>query len=497
MNAIDRVLAIAAPLLALLLLSDLIDGVLRSVETWEWNDVRLARGIALWYGYPLYPAHGFEGPIIGTMHGPLPHLLYSCLAFLKDPTWLLISGCCLSCLLYFGAVLWLHLRTGRSLGASYGFFACTSLLLAVPATRYHGLTVHVDALAICCAMVAAGLLIQTNARARTASAVFAMLAIACKQTVAPAAIALAVFVLAVDGRRAFVRYIAVEAAASAAIFAGMLALFRPPRALLFNTFTLAANLPRSAGLTSRILEGLYQIRGDLASVAAPLFLLLAVAAFDTGSIREKICEHRWLVFLCIAVFQLPVELRAWSTAGGDDNHLGVVILFVTLATTVGSLRLWQSSEHPAHAWRGLAARGLLIGILAANIPIPFTILRDVEQVRKNPTQMAFDYERRHPGHAYFPYNPLAALLADHRLTHFDHALLDRELGGFPITQKQFAAGVPPGLELIAYPPPEGPQSAILHGLLKDTPIAQERELKRWRVYRLRPAATQSTSGSPP
>jgi hypothetical protein len=101
--------------------AELAVGILRSVTEWHWNHVRPARRIALRYRYPLYPARDGAAPIIGTMHGPLPHLLYAYLAFLKGPTPLLIAGCTLSCLLYFGA--------------------------------YAGLTVHLDAMATSCATV--------------------------------------------------------------------------------------------------------------------------------------------------------------------------------------------------------------------------------------------------------------------------------------------------------------------------------------------------------
>ena len=159
-------------------------GVFQNVVAWQWNDVRLARGVALWYGYALYPGRDSNVPIIGTMHGPVPHLLYSCLAFLKNPTWLLLAGSALSCLLYFGAVLWVHIKDRAKVAGAYGFLACAALLLASSGARYAGLTVHVDALATCFAVLAAGILLRYEAlgtRALIASAALAMLSVASKQ----------------------------------------------------------------------------------------------------------------------------------------------------------------------------------------------------------------------------------------------------------------------------------------------------------------------------
>jgi hypothetical protein len=505
LRVFDRALAITAPLFGLLIVADLVAGVLRSVEDRYWNDARLARGIALRYGYTLYPGRDSQAPIIGTMHGPLPHLLYSCLAFLKDPTRLLIAGCALSCLLYFGAVLWLHLRAQRNLAGAYGFFVCTALLLASSGGRYSGLTVHVDACALCCAMLGAGLLARAGPLPTgtiIASAVLAVLAVAAKQTMAPVAVALPCFVLMADGGRAFARYVAIQIAASAAIFGAILALFRPTRDFLFNTFTLALRQPRTDSIGFRMMDGLFRVRSETAAATAPLLLLIAMFALTPGSVREKIGKHRWLVFVSIAALQLPVELRAWTTAGGVQNHLGVITLFIALATTLGLTELWKRNTSAEPAWTGLAARALLIGMLLAHISLPLGMFGDAGRVRTSPTQVAYDYLRQNPGRAYFPINPLASLLAEGRLTHLDDALHDRELAGFPISPQQLAAGLPPGCDLVAYPPTLEPHAAILRGLLEGKPLVEEPRLKGWNVYRVKTPITQSafiqsTSGSPP
>jgi hypothetical protein len=498
-QAIDRSLAIVAPIIAILLLANLLAGVLQSVATRRWNDPRLARGIALWYGYRLYPGHDAREPIIGTMHGPVPHLLYSGLAFLKDPTLLLIAGCALSCVLYFGSVLWLHLRAGEMLAGVYGFFACSALLLASRGGRFSGFRVHVDALALCCAVLAAGFVAwgwPLRARTITASAILAMLAVASKQTMAPVAVALPCFVWVTDGRRAFSRYVTVQIAASAAILAAMLALFWSPRDLLFNTFALALGQPRSAAIVSRIIQGLVQLRIELAVAVAPLILLAAFVALDSGSIREKIARHRWLVFLWMAALQLPIELRAWTTDGGADNHLGVVTLFVALATTLGLVELWKTDAPGKHPWTGIAARMLLIGMLLAVLTLPGDIFRDLRMVRTSSTQVAYNYERRHPGQIYFPLNPLAVLLAEGKLTHLDDALVGREWAGFPITWEQLAAGLPSDYELVAYPPDQFPHAEILKRLVQDKPLVQVPELQGWHVYRVKPVARSRSASQP-
>lgn len=470
-----------------------LEALFASVTNWRWNDVRLARSIGLWRGYPLYPGRDSQAPIIGTMHGPVAHLLYGGIGFLKDPTRCLLAACALSSVLYFGSILWLQLRGTPKLAGTYGFLAAAALLIASPGARYGALTVHVDAAALCCSVLAAGLLLTgapLRDRTLAASAIFAMLAVASKQTMAPVAFALPCFVLVADGKRAFARYLAVQAAAAVVIFAAMLALFRPARDLLFNTFTLAIRQPRTASIASRIVGGMSHARNELAAAAAPLLFLIAVFAFAPGRLREKIGQNCWVVFLWMAALQLPIELRASSTDGGGVNHLGVVTLFAALAATCGLIQFWKSDSRPELA---LAARMLLVGIILVGIADPFEVARDFSRVRSNATQTAYDYQLQHPGRAYFPANPLAGLLATGKLTHFDDALLDRELAGFPIAPDQLAAGLPASFQVVAYPPGQKPHARVLRGWLADKPLLDDPELPQWRVYQVKPAAIRLTS----
>jgi hypothetical protein len=174
-----------------------------------------------------------------------------------------------------------------------------------------------------------------------------------------------------------------------------------------------------------------------------------------------------------------------------------VTLFVLLATTLGLVEFWKPAANTTQEWTGIAARALLIGMLLARFPVPYSIFGDLRLVRTSATQVAYNYERQHPGRAYFPFNPLASLLAEGKLTHFDPALLDREIAGYRISAEQLAAGLPASCELVAFPPRHQPSAAILRELVKDKPLVEEPGLEGWRVYRLGPHFTQLTSSSRP
>jgi len=76
------------------------------------------------------------------------------------------------------------------------------------------------------------------------------------------------------------------------------------------------------------------------------------------------------------------------------------------------------------------------------------------------------YELRHPGRAYFPYTPLATLLASGRVYHVDFSVYDREIAGYPLTSHQFAAGLPSGFEVVAIPPGVSRRSSALRRMLE-------------------------------
>jgi hypothetical protein len=479
---LDRALRYVCPFLFLIVALNLLYGMVHGPQ-WMWNEVRLAPGFSLAYGYHLYPGEHALAPIAGTLYSPVGHLLYAGLSFLRDPTAAIVAACALSMALYFAPLWWVHLRAAgesRLIGV-YGFLACAALVLASPGTNYSALNVHVDASAVCASVLAAGIVATGRAplsrRALAVSAALAVLSVACKQTMAPVPVALAAFLLLADGPKTFVRYLVFELAAGVAVGGAILLLFRPPRDLWFNVYWLATHRPTVGGLP-RVLEGLAAERLSLGAVVPPLVVLAAIVWISgSGGARAILAGNRWLVFLLAALFQAPFALKAWVTAGGDYNHLGAVTLFVTLAATVGLIMVRGS------AMFGLVQRALLVGIVVATLPFPWNLRHALATIRDNPSEAAFRYEESHPGRAYFPFNPLVPLLASGHLTHFDVSLTERADAGCPITPAQFAAGLPPHFELVAwpstYPPPGSP--SVIH-LLRSMRRVHEPGLEGWHVF---------------
>jgi hypothetical protein len=478
---LDRVLRYALPLLLLIFASDLLDGVVRGPQ-WMWNESRLASAFSLAYGYSLYPGEHALGPVIGTLHAPVGYLVYAGLAFLKDPLAALLAGCAVTVLLYFAPLFWLHMHAGQGtlLTRVYGFLACAAVVVASPGTNYSALNIHVDVTAIAAAVLAAGILATARAPLATGmlacSAVLGVLSVAAKQTMAPVPVALACFMLAAEGPRRFLRFVLLQLVSGVLIGAAVLVAFRPTEDLLFNTYTWAVHLHRPADTSRLLLAGLYAERVTLAAVVPVLVVLLAGVLFaGAGSVRARLNANRWLVFLFAAMLQVPVALRAWTTPGADVNHLGVVTLFVTLAATTGLIM-----EQPIPV---LVQRALLLGIIIASLSFPWQLARGLAELPNTPAEVAFRYERQHRGRVYFPLNPLAVLLAEGKLTHYDVALFDRERGGYPVSPALLASGMPPHYQLIAWPPNDDPPPSVaLARVLQSMQPVREPGLEGWHVF---------------
>jgi hypothetical protein len=488
---LDRILRYALPFLLLIVAADLLDGIVRGPQ-WMWNEARLARSFSLASGYRLYPGEHALEPIIGTMHAPMTHFLYAGLSFLKDPGTAMLAGCCLSVVLCMAPLFWVHRRAaglGKSgiVAAAFGFLACAAALLSNPGSSQLAVSIHVDAGAVGFAVLAAGILGTSRSPIGTwalaCSAAFGVISVACKQTMLPVPVALACYVLIAEGRRRFAAYALVQVLSGAVLAAAMAIIFHPLQALVFNTYTLGTHL-HGSGTAARILEGMYNERLVLGSVIPALAVLSGCAFFSRrAGIAVSLRANPWIVFLFVAVLQTVTALRAFTTPWGDYNHLSVVTLFITMTVTVALTSLRRSGEEPAIPH--LVQRALLLGIIVAALPLPWALAADLAKLPSAPADTAFRYEKLHPGRAYFPLNPLAVLLADGRLTHFDYSLADRERAGFPVTRAQFAAGLPPHYQLVAYPATyDPPQSSAVLRLVQSMEPTTEPGLEGWRVYGL-------------
>jgi hypothetical protein len=310
-----------------------------------------------------------------------------------------------------------------------------------------------------------------------------VLAIACKQTIAPVALAIALYVAITEGGKRFALFLFACAVTGGALLAFLLSIL-PARAFLFNTLVLAAHRPLKPGYLE-ILVAAYRM-GRLEALPAlfpVLFLALWswMAARPKPAIRQFFAANRWIVFLMAGAGLIPVSMKALITVGADVNHLGFVLYFLFAAAGL-AIQQYFTDAHPALR---LGSRLFLaIGILVSLAPgMALTVVASLRHLRANPAQTAHDYNMRHPGVAYFPTNPMAPLLKDGQLYHLDTALYDREVAGYPLTAEQIRSGLPDRLSLVAMPPGQEIQSKALQGFFAGFVRITDPELPGWTVYR--------------
>jgi hypothetical protein len=82
----------------------------------------------------------------------------------------------------------------------------------------------------------------------------------------------------------------------------------------------------------------------------------------------------------------------------------------------------------------------------------FRVFSGLHRPSRNMQEIAYRFSKRHPGQAYFPWNPLSNLMGEGKLYDFDCALADRESSGYPVTRLHVRQNLPETLRYVCYPP---------------------------------------------
>jgi hypothetical protein len=140
---------------------------------------------------------------------------------------------------------------------------------------------------------------------------------------------------------------------------------------------------------------------------------------------------------------VPIGAVSANKLGAHENSFHAVYFLIAAAATL----LVDGGR--ARAGRLLAYAVCALAIVAASRSGHLDLRTPRPRLWQNDAELAYDFAVRHPGEAYFPWHPLASLLAEGRLYHFDYALIDRFLGGYEPTVAHVRGYVPPGMRWIA------------------------------------------------
>jgi hypothetical protein len=457
---------------------------------WDWNAARLAPGFSLLYGYKLYYLP-YGGPMLCTLYGPVTYLIYLPAILARQPTAAILAAGAANVSLVLLFLFLLNLqgnwsdRRHRVLGLS-GFVFCATALLSVSGTNYVATKIHADAPAVGFGLLSCLLLLggdQAPGQKRLAlSALFAALSIWTKQIEAPLVPAAMVYLAAAHGRKPALRFLlwVVALGGGLGILFGVWFGFKE---MFFNMFVLPGRQPWEGDL------GLFtQEMKDLLLYSAAFLLVILLASLVTMEMARRRGwepggrwrENRWTLLVLAGLFLIPTSVLGKIKTGGGENSFHTIYYFIAAASI--TLVHFARPRFPEPV-RRTACRLLILaaaGTFVLSLPSLYW-LRYLAHVSSNPEQEAYRFALAHPGEAWFPWNPIATLMAEGNLYHFEYGVTDREMAGYKPTNAEIRRNTPAHLRYIIYP--KDPQS---EEMLRFFPEFARRielpELPGWLVY---------------
>ncbi|MCP4664358.1 MAG: hypothetical protein GY856_53925 [bacterium] len=421
----------------------------------HWDSARVAPSVALTCGYDLY--YGAEsGPIMTTHYGPVKALLYLPAALASTPTAAIMIAGTLNVLIVLVPLLLFHLRgnwaepPARTIGLAGFVFSASALLIAEP-TRMMVTRVHVDAPAVGLGLLSCFLLLvpgeRPNRRRLASAAACAVLATWSKQIEVPLILAQAAFLGWACGRRVMWSYIAWSALLGAVVSASFLAVFGLEN-MRFNLVTLPSRI-LGHGDWTEFSAGFLELLTRSSFLLLILFLALRrIQRSPAGGERRPIFATPWALPVTVAVFLAPTSVLSRVIHGGDPNSYHSFFYLLVAASLI--LTHFEVTGSSGHRRRNGARVLFLLAAGALCLAPELALPRHLFPLRDNPQQEAYEFARKHPEEAFFPWNPLSTLLADGKLYHFDYTMNFRKVAGFSPSDAHVREHVPRRIRYVIY-----------------------------------------------
>lgn len=454
------------------------------VADFDWNQARLAPLFGLRDGYSLYYSPE-QGPITGTVLGPLAYLSYFPSLIANTPVPALLIGSLTASFYYLAPVIWSFLFYGpfrRKEGRAMGLFLILIFVLwtiGIQPLNYSGFHIHADAPAFGLAGAACAWLMREKEGLKRPyflrllfGATLAVLAVYSKQSVIFVLPALACFLWVVDGWRAALEFGAASIVLLFAVF-GVFATLFGAHALFFNIYGYPSHHGFGTGYMVFPTRGLGAALAVMVQtgrkvwdygewvVAALALCYIVEAHLNRGniSVREWLRKNRWTVFHFVALAGLPASVVFGAKVGADTNHYSLFLYFaiVGLLLFIGHLTL----ENGDVARPMVAASVILLAALIPSAMISIDVPSLIRKLYSSHTEQVYEYETKHPGEVYFSFFPLPTLMAEGRLYHFEYGLFDRELGRARVSDAHFLQYVPPHMKYVQRYPENSPMVEYL------------------------------------
>jgi hypothetical protein len=472
-----------------------------------WTSIRLAPAFALVHHYPLFSMPE-NPPWVMVGYGPLYPVAYLPSVLARHPTTAVATATLLAHFYVLAPVALLcsffaKVRRPELVAPSVHWTLAFVLFALVthlaPSLSYVTASVHADAPAFglfllgCYAVLRgenADGIIQT--RWLIAAGVTAGLGATCKINFAAGVVALFVWVVRSLGLKRAALFLFAAALAALAIYSGAamrdgfaavaLNLGQPGKMPWFK-FT-EMDLSSLNGTTQDPAE---KVRTFLVfgrdylktyGVAVLAIVLVASALGRDGERHKRTTRFVWF-FLYLAVFLFPASIASISKYGGDLNSRALMSLPLGLAAIFALM-----SVQPGRRSVTIATYGALAGAIVM-VALPF---KDGFQKiwPKNPPVLleAYAVVSSDPTGWYFPFDPLAHLLAEGKFRPNIDVVYSYAQSGFPVNAEAFRSEMPENLRYIAVPPfVAGWGGSEIRRLLPDySKPAPELNFPKHRVY---------------
>jgi hypothetical protein len=190
--------------------------------------------------------------------------------------------------------------------------------------------------------------------------------------------------------------------------------------------------------------------------------------------------------LLVGIALLPFSIAGRAKSGGDTNSLSFALFFLTCGLTGLLADVARFAE--SGAARRLAVSVLLATMLPlalSEAPLALDIRASAGRLPQAEQEVAFEYLKRHPGEAYFPWFPLSHFYAEHQLRHYAFGVVERLMAGEPVSMDEFRAYIPRDPRIIAFGSDGTPQ-LLGYDLMKYLPEysyqVNDPELPGWLTY---------------
>jgi hypothetical protein len=420
--------------------------MLAMVPAEEWNAARLYPACLMAQGVTPYYVAG-SGPATGWIYGPVMPALHMIAAFAPNLTTAMLIGAVINLASLVVPIGFIMDAAARQAG--FGGWGRVSVQLGIfsvlplfPVLRNYLSYLLCDLPAIGLALLSCWLLARDAATAWSGrlvgAAVLAVLAVWTKQTavLVPVAQLIHLVIVERDWRRGL-RYLTCFLGAGVVVSAGVFRIFGMDP-VIFNLWVIPGAYPLKG------LPVLGELGIKLAVQAAPLLAVIGWFALRNRRAAQGAARpgrKEWLLFVTVAVVQIPVNLLgAVKMAGGTNSFHAVAFLLVAAALVLISL---------AGTWTP-RCRLLVTGLLAGAGTLDLIAETGLRLTPSRHLAVAEELARRYPGEIYFPRDPLVTWWTERKTYHLESDIADQAIAGFPASKSSYERYLPARLRLVVY-----------------------------------------------